>query len=297
MKFAAAGAASTPRGIRLRRALLGFVAFGALCAAYGWFVEPYWPQVTHTRIVSPRLRPGSAPIRVVLLSDLHSDPKPRLEERLPQLVAAQHPDLIVYTGDSINAPRALPIFRRCMTRLAEVAPTFAVRGNWDVWYWHAVELFEATGVHELDGDARSVEVRGTSVWVGGVAVGHEDRAPAVLDRMPADGPALFLYHYPYPDVVPEDGRDRIDLQCAGHTHGGQVALPFYGALITLSKYGKRYEAGLYQVGVSHLYVSRGIGLEGGLAPRVRFFARPEIAVVEIAPKDGNQGVNARDRNR
>jgi len=268
---------------RLRRALLGLVAFGALCAAHGWLVEPYRPQVTHARIVTPRLPPGTAPIRVVLLSDLHSDPKPRLEERLPGLVEAQRPDVIVYTGDSINSIGALPTFKSCMTRLANVAPTFAVRGNWDSWYWHGVPLFEATGVRELDGDLGRVDVRGTTVWVGGVAVGHEDRAPAVLAGIPGTGPALFLYHYPYPDILPEAMRGRIDLMVAGHTHGGQVALPWYGAIVTLSKYGKQYEAGLYSIGTTHLYVNRGIGMEGGIAPRVRFFARPEITVLELVP--------------
>ncbi|HET8946503.1 MAG TPA: metallophosphoesterase [Candidatus Polarisedimenticolia bacterium] len=270
---------------RFRLALAGLALVGLLCAADGWLVEPYWPQVTHVRVFSPRLRPGTTPIRVVLLSDMHSDPKPRLEERLPDLVAAQHPDLIVYTGDSINTPRAAPVFRSCMTRLARVAPTFAVRGNWDAWYWHGVDLFGGTGVRDLDGDSGRVEVRGTSVWVGGVSVRHEDRVPAVLAGIPEDGgPALFLYHYPYPDVLPDGQRDRIDLLCSGHTHGGQVALPFYGAIITFSKYGKRYEAGLYSIGASHMYVNRGIGLEGGIAPRVRFFARPEITVVELTPE-------------
>jgi predicted MPP superfamily phosphohydrolase len=272
---------------RLRLVLAGLAAIGVLCAVDGWLVEPYWPQVTHVRIASPRLRPGTAPIRVVLLSDMHSDPRPRLEERLPDLVAAQHPDVIVYLGDSINTPRAAPVFRSCMSGLARVAPTFAVRGNWDAWYWNRVDLFGGTGVRELDGDSESVDVRGTSVWVGGVSVRHEDRVPALLGGIPGDsGPTLFLYHYPYPDVLPDAERGRIDLQCSGHTHGGQVALPFYGAIITFSKYGKRYESGLYAVGPSHLYVTRGVGLEGGLAPRVRFFARPEITVVDLVPAAG-----------
>ena len=62
-----------------------------------------------------------------------------------------------------------------------------------------------------------------------------------------------------------------------------MALPWYGAIVTLSKYGKQYEAGLYSIGTTHLYVNRGIGMEGGIAPRVRFFARPEITVVELVP--------------
>ncbi|MEJ2705392.1 MAG: hypothetical protein P8Z79_23375, partial [Sedimentisphaerales bacterium] len=76
----------------------------------------------------------------------------------------------------------------------------------------------------------------------------------------------------------------VDLYLAGHTHGGQVALPFYGALVTLSEYGKEYESGKYQVGTTTLYVNRGIGMEGGPVPRVRFWARPEITVFEVMPK-------------
>jgi len=76
----------------------------------------------------------------------------------------------------------------------------------------------------------------------------------------------------------------VDVYLCGHTHGGQIALPFYGALTTLSKHGKKYEAGLYHEGNTRLYVNRGIGLEGGKAPPMRFFARPEITVFEIGPK-------------
>jgi len=215
---------------------------------------------------------------------MHSDPSPRLEDRLPALIAAEHPDLVVYTGDSINSPEALPVFRRCMTRIAEIAPTFAVRGNWDSWYWRDIDLFGGTGVRELDGHAGEVDVAGTAVWVAGVPVGHESLAEAALGEVPAGALSLFLYHYPYPDVLPAADWERVDLFCAGHTHGGQVALPLYGAIMTLSKYGKRYEAGLYRLARTWMYVNRGIGLEGGSAPRVRFCARPEITVVEIEPK-------------
>ena len=266
------------------RVVLGIVSAGALAVGYGFFVEPYWPQVTHCVVPSSHLKPGSPPIRVVLISDLHSDPKPRLEDRLPVLIAAEHPDLIVYTGDSINTERALPVFQGCMRRLAAIAPTFAVRGNWDTWYWGDADLFGGTGVRELDGQAVPVELPGAVVWVAGIAVGHESLAGRAVKEIPAGSPALFLYHYPYPDVLPDEARGAIDLQCAGHTHGGQVALPLYGAILTLSKYGKKYEAGLYRVGPGFMYVTRGVGLEGGGAPRVRFFARPEIAVIEIVPE-------------
>lgn len=134
---------------------------------------------------------------------------------------------------------------------------------------------------ELDGSAVCVEVAGSAVWVAGLAVTHEDRLGAALDMIPRDAFGVLLYHYP--DLIHDVARRTCDLYCAGHTHGGQVALPFYGALITLSKFGKRYESGCYRVGSTTLYVNRGIGMEGGSAPRVRFCARPEITVIELEP--------------
>jgi hypothetical protein len=269
-----------------RRSILFLVVAGGACVAYGHWVEPYWPTVIHVRIRSAKAGDRSRPLRIVHISDIHSDPRPRLEERLPGLIAAEHPDVIVYTGDSINSPPALPIFRRLMTRLAEVAPTFAVRGNWDAWYWRDEDLFGGTGVHELDGRAEGVTVGDRQVWIAGVAVGHESLARTALDQVPAGSLTIFLYHYPYPDVIPEEDAARVDLLCAGHTHGGQVALPLYGAILTLSKYGKKYESGLYRAGSFWMYVNRGIGLEGGDAPRVRFWARPEITAIDIVSGPG-----------
>ena len=90
---------------------------------------------------------------------------------------------------------------------------------------------------------------------------------------------MFLYHYP--DEIDAVLTHGIDFYCAGHTHGGQVSLPWYGALITLSRFDKQYESGRYRKGDTTLYVNRGIGMEGGDAPRVRFCARPEVTVLEV----------------
>ncbi|HEV3468665.1 MAG TPA: metallophosphoesterase [Pyrinomonadaceae bacterium] len=278
------------RGVRLvERASLALAGLGLLCFAYGYFVEPYWPEVSRVRVGSRKLAGAARPVRVVHISDLHCDPRPRLEERLPEIVSAERPDLIVFTGDSINSPGGLPVLRRLMTRLASVAPTFAVRGNWDVHYWRQHDLFGGTGVRELRNEAVRVDVAGASVWVAGVPFASSDAPPydvaGAIEKATAGVPpgdfTIFLYHTP--DEIPNVAEaGRADLYCAGHTHGGQVALPLYGALVTLSKYGKRYESGLHRERDTHLYVNRGLGMEGGSAPRVRFFARPEITVIEIA---------------
>jgi uncharacterized protein len=192
--------------------------------------------------------------------------------------AAEKPDLIVFTGDAINSPGGAPVFRRLMTALAKIAPTYAVRGNWDAWYWSKVDLFTGTGAVELDGVLLG-KAAGVPIAIVGLPVTQEDRLPEMLATVPRDAFVLLLHHYPDEILTAQAGQ--VDLYCAGHTHGGQVALPFYGALVTLSKYGKEYEAGLYREGDTWLYVNRGIGMEGGPAPRVRFCARPELTVIEL----------------
>jgi predicted MPP superfamily phosphohydrolase len=286
------GLLSAPsRGVRrAERAALALACVGLLCFAYGRFVEPFWPEVTRVRVASGKLRGAARPVRVVHLSDLHCDPEPRLEERLPDLIAAERPDLIVFTGDSLNSPAGLPVLRRLMTRLASVAPTFVVRGNWDVHYWRREDLFGGTGVRELRNEAARVEVAGTSLWVAGVPYASADVPPYDVDaaitkateNVPPGDFTVFLYHTP-DEILSVAAAGRADLYCAGHTHGGQVALPLYGALVTLSKFGKKYERGLHREGGTSLYVSRGLGMEGGHAPRVRFFARPEVTVIELIP--------------
>lgn len=267
----------------LGRISVSLAVVGVLCFAYGYFVEPYWLSVSHVKISSAKLPAGTRPIRIVHISDLHSDPKARLEGRLPQAIAAQRPDIIVFTGDSINSPGGLPVFRACLTEIAKIAPTFVVKGNWDGWYWNRMGLFDGTGAKELNGDSAEVIVNGVPIWIAGAGVGFEDEKmmEQAVASVPPEAFKVFLYHYP--DMIKEVAQRKVDLYCAGHTHGGQVALPWYGALVTLSKYGKRYEAGLYREDETWLYVNRGIGMEGGLAPRVRFWARPEVTVIEVSP--------------
>ena len=103
-----------------------------------------------------------------------------------------------------------------------------------------------------------------------------DRACATV---PPEKYTLLLYHSP--DLMPEASRAGIDLYLCGHTHGGQIRLPLWGAVVTSSKYGKQYEMGHYQDNGTTLYVSRGIGLEGKGAPRMRFLCPPEIELFEL----------------
>jgi predicted MPP superfamily phosphohydrolase len=263
----------------LARMTLGLAALGLVCLAYGRDIEPNWLEVTHVRLETAKLRKGIRPVRIVQISDLHSEATPGLEEKLPAVIAGEKPDLVLFTGDAINSPDGLPIFKRCLRRVAAVAPTFAVTGNWDVGFWGNLDLFGGTGVQVLDGDARKVNLGRAELWVAGAAFGNEMHIRQALEALPARFFSVSLYHSP--DAIEDSAAQKCDLFCVGHTHGGQVALPFYGALVILSKFGKRYESGLYRVGRTWLYVNRGIGMEGGFIPRVRFCVRPEVTVFEL----------------
>ncbi len=275
---------SAPLG-KLAKGILAAGALGVLCMAYGRFIEPYWLDVRQISVSTTKLAPGTPPIRVLHVSDLQSDPQSRLEDRVADAARDLSPDVIVFTGDAVNSVEALPVFRACIERLAAVAPVYAVRGNWDIWNVPDAGQFDApTKATVLDGRLVRVPVRGTALQLVGAPMSDEDGIADALRDADPRFPTVALFHPPHPEVVPHAHRgSTVDLMVAGHTHGGQVALPFFGALITFSRHGKRYESGLYDVDGMALHVSRGVGMEGGSAPRVRFWARPEITLIELRP--------------
>ncbi len=174
------------------RTVLVLAAIGIVCIAYAHFVEPFWLEVTHVRLTSPKLPAGARPIRIVHISDFHCDPTVRLEERLPGIIAQQKPDVIVFTGDAVNSTDALPVFRRCITKIAAIAPTFGVTGNWDLWSPQGDEIFDGTGVRQLRSEAVKVNVAGAELWIAGVQYGRLDRLPEALSGIPDGALTVFL---------------------------------------------------------------------------------------------------------
>ncbi len=100
---------------------------------------------------------------------------------------------------------------------------------------------------------------------------------------PANSMRVLLYHSP--ELMPLAQQYPLDLYLCGHTHGGQMRIPFYGALLTSSELGKQYEMGPYIEQNTTLYISRGIGLEGLSAPRMRLFCPPEIILFTLSGQD------------
>ncbi len=250
--------------------------FGILCIMYG-LVEPYHLTVTRVSISSPKCR-SSAVIRLVHITDLHCDGIQKTEKELARTIGELKPDLIVFTGDASNNAIGLKAFQDCMQEISRLAPTFGVKGNNDMI---KEDVFVNSGVRNLDGKGELVTIKGCRIWITGVPANHADRLKSAMSMAPANSLNVFLYHYPAAILC--DSVNKIDLLCVGHTHGGQVRLPLYGALITNSQVGKKYEYGLYHVGPTNMFVSRGIGTIG--LP-VRFLAPPEVAVIDISTNNG-----------
>lgn len=254
-------------------------AIGVLCLCYGLFIEAYWVEVNQFTIPTSKLEKTS--FRIVQISDTHCDVKMRNEEKTIEIINSLKPDIIVFTGDAINTKEAMGLFTKTMTALKADVAKLAIRGNW----FHSVsddEIFTGTGFEVLNHDKKVLEKDGEEIVVYGLNFWDSSSQNSLLRSNSADKYNIFLYHTP--DLIEDIQGNNVDMYLAGHTHGGQIALPFYGAIITFSKFGKKYEAGQYNVGQTYLYVNRGLGMEGGHAPRARFFARPEITVFDIVPK-------------
>ena len=255
------------------------------CLVYGLFFERLWIETTHTRIRTAKLPPGADPIRIVHLSDFHCTHYDVLERKLPGLVHGLCPDLILMTGDYLGTLKGLPTLKRLSSSFRSPYGIFAVLGNHDVWNAPHLDLFEGSGVVLLENEIKEISIRGVSVSLIGIAVEEEEKGLSVLRAHSGDTLNILLYHYP--ELIERVSSKRVDLMLAGHTHGGQVALPFFGAIVTLDKGWKRYERGFYRVGESALYVNRGIGSHGGIFPPLRFFSRPEIAVLDLIPENAS----------
>lgn len=272
---------------------LGTQLLGLAALIWGAEIEPFRLRLTEFIMFTPRLLPGSEPIRILHISDLHVERLTVREERMVDLVQKAQPDVIVITGDYVNLSynRDAETHRQVwqlLRRLKAPGGVFAVLGSPTVDLREAVvPIFDKLpavllrhGWEQVDlGDGRGLTLLGLDC-THHIPTDAARLAQLVQDA-PDHAPQILLYHSP--ELMPQATEQSIDLYVCGHTHGGQVRLPFIGPLLTSSQLGRRFVMGLYRHGRTHLYVSRGVGLEGLSAPRVRFMCPPEITLITIRP--------------
>lgn len=278
---------------------LGVEGFGTLLVIYGFYVEPFRLDVHREEFLTPKLANGQH-LRVLHLGDLHIERTTLRETEILQKVKELAPDLILFSGDVLNLSYlddegALADARNFLNQLSAPLGVYGVSGSPAV---DLPELFPKlvadTPLHWLNNEAKTLQVGEARLTIYGLSCSHNpDQDDKVLQgliaRSTSNGkldPAnfnLLLHHSP--DLAPNASRYNFDLQLSGHTHGGQVRLPFYGALFTGSLYQKAFEAGRYRVNGMTLYVTRGLGMEGAVAPRVRVLCPPEMILWDIHSHD------------
>lgn len=271
-----------------RRALLratAGVAVGvpAAIATDALVVTPGWMSTTALDFQAsngPAAATTLPAARLVQLSDLHLKQIGRLEEQILRAINDNPPDLLLFTGDAIDAAGGFAVFDAFLAACPAASTPVGILGNWEYRSGIPTEriarLYEKHGgrllVNEsitVDTSAGSLRVTGLDDLVGGAP------EPAVAEQAPRQDPHLLLAHCPgQRDRLGDHAPDAIDLILSGHTHGGQVA-PFGVALITPGGSG-RYVRGWYRDEGPPMYVSRGLG--NSTLP-IRLGVTPELVTI------------------
>jgi predicted MPP superfamily phosphohydrolase len=252
-----------------RRKFIASVLLATPCAvvADAKLVEPTWLKVSHQKV-------GSKPAhRFVHFSDLHHKGDRRYLESVVKTINSLAPDFVCFTGDIIEEEKFLPEALEVLSGIK--SPMFGVPGNHDYWSKVAFEpiqkCFSATGGAWLMDERR--EIAGGKINLIGITCSHANQAMVPLNLRAKN---ILLMHYPA--WVKKLGDQKFDLMLAGHSHGGQVRIPFYGPLVVPFAVDE-YDLGMFQTKSGPLYVNSGIGYIFNY--NFRFNCRPEITVFEI----------------
>ena len=273
---------------RLRSVIVGPLLVGLALAVWAFAAEPASLRVREYRLEIPHWPAGRSGLRVALIADLHVGSPFNGLAKLDEVVArtnAVRPDLVLIAGDlviqDVPGGRFVPPERIApvLGRLRAPLGVYAVLGNHDRWL-DGPRVFRAlhrAGIPVLED--RAVEIRrgGPAFWLAGISDVWTWRhdVQGALAQVPKGSPVLAFTHNP--DIFPSIPAT-VSLTLAGHTHGGQVNLPFFGRLIVPSRYVKRYAIGHVVEGGRHLFVTPGIGTS--VLP-VRFRVPPEISILRL----------------
>lgn len=277
-----------------RHPLRWLIALAALTAGgVLWFQWQCWGlSATHTQAELPGLPQAFDGYKIVHLSDLHGHEYGEGSRDLLALVRGEEPDLILVTGDLIDQKSQMAMASNLARGLAAIAPTYYVTGNheWALGTGAVKELkrqLAQGGVSVLSNQYQLLEKNGEKLVLAGVddPNGYADQTTPeeLYARIQGEAPGLFTVLLAHRnDHFGQYANAGYDFILSGHGHGGIVRLPFFGGLIgTDRRFFPPWTAGLYTVGDSTLFVSRGLGNNTVPFKGFRLFNRPELAVVTL----------------
>lgn len=274
---------SAPQRTLSRRRFLvtGTLGLGGLVAGDALLREPQAFTIEEIVLPLAKIPPGRE-LRLVHISDLHIRSFYDYYQRIAETVNALAPEIILITGDFLEKDRNISDVRRFLDLLRATKGIYAVQGNWE--YWARLEgenmrrHLARAGVTLLIDQRFDLELRQVPISILGLDY------PSPVDRLhslqqAADPSRVNLLLSHVPAFQHEELNNRIDLILCGHTHGGQVRIPFVTPFY-LPRFSSPFVSGMYRVGphATPLYVNRGIGTS--LFP-IRFMCRPEITLLRL----------------
>lgn len=284
------------------RLLAGVGIFGSLLATglWGFWWEPSSLLVQQYEIQLPQWPGQAEELRIAILADLHTGSPFNDLEKLESVVRStnlEEPDLILLAGDFVIHEVVGGTFvepelsASVLKQLRAPLGVYAVLGNHDWWFdpVRVRKALEDVGIPVLEDESRNIQSKNGHFWLVGLSdywEGSHDLKKALANVKGPDPVILFTHN---PDVFPEVPSS-VALTIAGHTHGGQVALPILGRPIVPSKYGERYASGHVVEHDQHLFVTSGSGTS--ILP-VRFRVPPEISMVSVVSIEDKRSLVSR----
>jgi len=274
----------------LKGLAVGVLGVGSLSTIDGFLIEPRTPVIERVSIRLRRLPEAFHQFRILVMGDFHFGPwigRSQIEHAV-HLALPLRPNLTVFTGDFVshplfkpNGPAGAQHADPCGKILQQLTggQVMAVLGNHDHWNGADTveEILKSHRIPVLRNCSIPVERDGQRIWLVGIDDVYEqaDNLGNALEGVPAEEMRIVAVHEP--DFADEVTRHGVDLQLSGHSHGGQVWIPGYGAPI-LPELARKYPRGLYQVRDLQVYTNRGIGM---VAPPVRLNCPPEITLITL----------------
>ena len=275
-----------PAGLAMRSARIGLrgtAIAGMLLATWAMVIEPQWLEEDHRELELEDV--VKTPIRLVHVTDTQLIAFGPREAHLIEVINRFEPHLIVFSGDYITSivteEPAIAAMRKILSGLRASHGIFATTSDSDSERQRQ-KIFSGLGIQYLLNRSVCVDVEGTTVRVGGInhfAPRYERTRGAAQDCELV----IIACHSPDHYAKASEHIPQMDLYLCGHTHGGQVQIPGFGPLITMCRAPRRVAAGgvFNEFGRAPLLLSRGVGMEGNYAPRIRLFCRPHVFLLTL----------------
>lgn len=274
--------------LRVKRYSLMLLAVPLLGIKY--YAEVYEPRNLEVSHFTANHAAIQNPVRIAHLSDLQTDGIGSMHLEVRRALLDFKPDMVVFTGDVLNHPDLIPEVYAWLKSLNSGRDYF-VTGNVD-GLLDLSEFEKQTGFKVMDGKQEELQINGQRLGLIGLGLPdfRNDNLLKFLHSKTSSPYTILLSHYP--DAMFLARKRNIDLLLAGHTHGGQIVIPGFGPIMTLSHVPRKIGGGgIHQVEDLTVVVSRGLGMEGHVAPRVRIFCRPQLVLLTLAPEKAGLPAN------